>query len=96
LHATVLLSPKSAAKSAADSKDWNHAVVAAARRLDRRFRGILATAVVLPISPIYGVAVVAAKQGDSTGFVALTIVIAQAVMIGVSLIAMRMAEKEGY
>lgn len=46
--------------------------------------------------PLYGLAVVAAKQGDPAGFVAVTIVIAQAVMIGVSLIAMRMAEKEGY
>ncbi len=45
--------------------------------------------------PIYGLAVIAAKQGDPRGFVAMTIVIAQAVMIGVSLIAMRMAEKEG-
>ena len=46
--------------------------------------------------PLYGLAVVAAKQGDPAGFVAVTIVIAQAVMIGVSLVAMRMAEKEGY
>jgi MFS family permease len=46
--------------------------------------------------PLYGLAVVAAKQADPAGFVAVTIVIAQAVMIGVSLIAMRMVEKEGY
>jgi MFS family permease len=46
--------------------------------------------------PLYGLAVVAAKQGDAASFVAMTIVIAQAVMIGVSLIAMRMAEKQGY
>ena len=46
--------------------------------------------------PLYGLAVVAAKQGDPASFVAITIVVAQAVMIMVSLIAMRMAEKEGY
>jgi MFS family permease len=46
--------------------------------------------------PLYGLAVVAAKQGDPAAFVAITIVVAQAVMIVVSLVAMRMAEKEGY
>jgi MFS family permease len=46
--------------------------------------------------PLYGLAVVAAKQGDPAGFVAITIVVAQGVMIVVSLIAMRMAEKRGY
>jgi MFS family permease len=45
--------------------------------------------------PLYGLAVVAEKQGDPASFVALTIVVAQGVMIIVSLIAMRMAEKEG-
>ncbi len=46
--------------------------------------------------PLYGLAVVAAKQGEPASFVAITIVVAQAVMIVVSLIAMRMAEKQGY
>ena len=46
--------------------------------------------------PLYGLAVVAEKQGDPASFVATTIVVAQAVMIVVSLIAMRVAEKEGY
>jgi MFS family permease len=45
--------------------------------------------------PLYGMAVVAAKQGDPAGFVATTIVVAQGVMIVASLIAMRMIEKEG-
>lgn len=45
--------------------------------------------------PLYGLAVVAAKQGDPASFVATTIVVAQAVMIVVSLVAMRMIEKEG-
>jgi MFS family permease len=46
--------------------------------------------------PLYGLAVVAAKQGDPASFVALTIVVAQAVMIVASVVAMRMAEKQGY
>jgi MFS family permease len=46
--------------------------------------------------PLYGLAVVAAKQGDPASFVALTIVVAQAVMIVASVVAMRMAEKHGY
>jgi MFS family permease len=40
--------------------------------------------------PLYGLAVVSAKQGDPATFVAMTIVVAQAVMIVASLIAMRM------
>ncbi len=46
--------------------------------------------------PLYGMAVVSKVHGDAAGFVAITIVVAQSVMIIVSLIAMRMAEKEGY
>jgi MFS family permease len=46
--------------------------------------------------PLYGLAVVANKQGDPAGFVAITIVVAQSTMILASLIAMRLAEKEGY
>jgi MFS family permease len=46
--------------------------------------------------PLYGLAVVANKQGDPAGFVAITIVVAQCTMILASLIAMRLAEKEGY
>lgn len=45
--------------------------------------------------PLYGMAVVSGKQGDPAGFVALTIVVAQGVMIIASLIAMRLIEKEG-
>ena len=45
--------------------------------------------------PLYGMAVVAAKQGDPAGFVAMTIVVAQGVMIVASLVAMRMIEKKG-
>jgi MFS family permease len=46
--------------------------------------------------PLYGLAVVANKQGDPAGFVATTIVVAQGTMILASLIAMRLAEREGY
>lgn len=46
--------------------------------------------------PLYGLAVVAKQQGDAASFVAITIVVAQAVMILVSLVAMRFAEKEGF
>jgi MFS family permease len=46
--------------------------------------------------PLYGLAVVSEQHNNGPGFVAMTIVIAQAVMIVASLVAMRMAEKEGY
>ncbi|MGY4255281.1 MFS family permease [Bradyrhizobium sp. USDA 4516] len=46
--------------------------------------------------PLYGLAVVADKQADPASFVAMTIVIAQGTMILTSLVAMRMAEREGY
>jgi len=46
--------------------------------------------------PLYGLAAATKNQGDPTIFVAMTIIIAQLVMIGVSIIAMRMAEKKGY
>jgi MFS family permease len=46
--------------------------------------------------PLYGLAVVADKQADPASFVATTIVIAQGTMILTSLVAMRLAEKEGY
>jgi len=46
--------------------------------------------------PLYGLAAATKNQGNPMMFVALTIIIAQVVMVGVSLIAMRMAEKSGY
>lgn len=46
--------------------------------------------------PLYGLAVVDRTQADPAGFVAMTIVVAQAVMIVVSLVAMRLAESRGY
>ena len=46
--------------------------------------------------PLYGLAVVANKQGDPAGFVAMTIVVARGTMILASLVAMRLADREGY
>ena len=46
--------------------------------------------------PLYGMAVVAAHRGDPAGFVALTIVVAQGVMIVTSLLAMKLAARRGY
>ena len=46
--------------------------------------------------PLYGLAVVSAKAGDPSAFVATTIVVAQAVMVVVSLVAMRVAESRGF
>jgi len=46
--------------------------------------------------PLYGLAVVSMQGGNGAAFVAVTVVVAQAVMIGASLVAMRLAEKEGY
>jgi MFS family permease len=46
--------------------------------------------------PLYGLAVVSGQEGNGAGFVAMTIVVAQAVMIAASIVAMRMAEKQGY
>jgi len=46
--------------------------------------------------PLYGLAAATRNQGNSTMFVAMTIIVAQVVMVIVSLIAMRMAQKKGY
>ncbi len=46
--------------------------------------------------PLYGLAVVSGQQGNGAGFVAMTIVVAQGVMIVASIAAMRMAERQGY
>ena len=46
--------------------------------------------------PLYGLAVVQAHQGDPAGTVALTIVVAQGIMVLASIVAMRMAQARGY
>jgi MFS family permease len=45
--------------------------------------------------PLYGLAVVAARQGNPSAFVAATILVAQATMVLTALIAMRMSERRG-
>jgi MFS family permease len=45
--------------------------------------------------PLYGLAVVGARQGNPAAFVAATIVVAQATMVLTAVIAMRMSEKRG-
>ncbi len=45
--------------------------------------------------PLYGLEVVAAKEGNPAAFVATTIVVAQATMILAALVAMRLSEKRG-
>jgi MFS family permease len=46
--------------------------------------------------PLYGMAVVAAHEVEPSSFTALTIVVAQLVMVGTSLLAMRMIRTRGY
>ena len=46
--------------------------------------------------PLYGMAVVSAGKGNPAMFTAMTVVVAQAVMIGVSLLAMRFVANRGY
>jgi predicted MFS family arabinose efflux permease len=46
--------------------------------------------------PLYGMAVVAAHRGDPAGFVAMTIVVAQGVMVVTALVAMKLAARRGY
>jgi MFS family permease len=45
--------------------------------------------------PLYGLAVVAAREGNPAAFVATTIVVAQATMVLTAVIAMRMSERRG-
>lgn len=46
--------------------------------------------------PLYGLAIVAAKQGDPSAFTAQTIIVAQLVMVAVSMIASRLIKWRGY
>jgi predicted MFS family arabinose efflux permease len=48
------------------------------------------------IVPLYGLAVVAAKEANGPSFVATTIVVAQGVMVVASIVAMRAAESRNY
>ncbi|KXV71541.1 MFS transporter [Acetobacter cerevisiae] len=46
--------------------------------------------------PLYGMAVVSAGKGNPAMFTAMTVVVAQAVMVGVSLLAIRFVASRGY
>lgn len=46
--------------------------------------------------PLYGLAIVAAKQGNPSAFTAQTIIVAQLVMVAVSMIASRLIKWRGY
>ena len=46
--------------------------------------------------PLYGLAAATKNQGDPSIFVAMTVMVAQGVMILASLVAMRMADRQGY
>lgn len=46
--------------------------------------------------PLYGMAVVAAHRGDPAGFVALTVVVAQGVMVVTAIVGMKLAQRRGY
>jgi MFS family permease len=105
--ASVLLIPKNAidddeARGLDKSTDANAKVGGITVLLECKPLLILAAALACfhlgngAMLPLYGLAVVANKQGDPAGFVAITIVVAQATMILASLVAMRLAEKEGY
>jgi MFS family permease len=104
---SVLMIPSDAidddeARGLAGSQDDDGAVGGFTVLLECKPLLILAAALALfhlgngAMLPLYGLAVVSAKQADPAGFVAITIVVAQGVMILVSLIAMRLAEKQGY
>jgi predicted MFS family arabinose efflux permease len=103
---SVLMIPKQAIddRTARGLSDTEGADKASAWRVLWECKPLLALAAALllfhlgnaAMLPLYGLAVVATRQGDGPGFVAMTIVVAQGVMIVTSLVAMRMAEKEGY
>jgi predicted MFS family arabinose efflux permease len=103
---SVLMIPKQAIddRTARGLSDTEGADKASAWRVLWECKPLLALAAALllfhlgnaAMLPLYGLAMVATKQGNGPGFVAMTIVVAQGVMIVTSLVAMRMAEKEGY
>jgi MFS family permease len=103
---SVLMIPKKAIddRAARGLSDTEGADKAGAWRVLWECKPLLALAAALllfhlgnaAMLPLYGLAVVATKQGNGPGFIAMTIVVAQGVMIVTSLVAMRMAEKEGY
>ncbi len=91
-----------AARGLADGDDGQGAASGFRALLDNRPLLVLAAALACfhlgngAMLPLYGMAVVAAKQGDPAAFTATTIVVAQAVMIVAAIVAMRLAAVRGY
>jgi MFS family permease len=105
--ASVLMIPSAAidddeARGLSKNEDKKGEVGGITVLLENRTLLILAAALALfhlgngAMLPFYGLAVVATKQVDSSQFVATTIVVAQGVMMLVSLIATHVGEKRGY
>jgi MFS family permease len=104
---SVLLIPSAAidddeARGATKSKDDKTEIGGFSVLLKNRTLLILAAALACfhlgngAMLPLYGLAVVSTKQVDPSQFVATTIIVAQGVMMLVSLIATRAGEKHGY
>ena len=94
-HAEARGLPESQSGDAARPRGWvslfeNKALLVAAAALMLFYLGDAA------MLPLYGMAVVAAHRGDPAGFVAMTIVVAQGVMVVTSLMAMKLAARRGY
>jgi MFS family permease len=103
---SVLVIPKKAIDDhvARGSRDNNGREPASAWRVLLECKPLLVLAAALALFhlgnaamlPLYGLAVISGQEGNGAGFVAMTIVVAQAVMIVASVVAMRIAEKQGY
>ena len=105
--ASVLMIPSAAidddeARGLSKNEDKTSEVGGITVLLENRTLLILAAALALfhlgngAMLPFYGLAVVSTKQVDSSQFVATTIIVAQGVMMLVSLIATHVGEKRGY
>jgi MFS family permease len=105
--ASVLMIPSAAidddeARGLSKNEDKKGEVSGITVLLENRTLLILAAALALfhlgngAMLPFYGLAVVSTKQVDSSQFVATTILVAQGVMMLVSLIATHVGEKRGY
>jgi MFS family permease len=104
--ATIMLIPASAIDHAAarGMKDDNDDAQASGFGVLLECKPLLILAIALlafhlgnaAMLPLYGMGVVSHAHADGPSFVATTIIVAQAAMIVASLVAMRMAEAEGY
>ena len=104
---STLLIPKNAiddrvARGFSDDTPINHKPTGFTTLLECKPLLVLAAALALfhlgngAMLPLYGLAVVAAHQGDPAAFVAETIIVAQTFMVAASLLAIRLAERRGF